>query len=386
MRKKYKFNTDQLHREDIHPDNKLDWQLDDNDKNILKILSPNDIKNISSDFAEQNNIVSDDKITAISNKNLKYDLQNDEFDYDKFINNFNQLPSPLDQCNEDISYLGPGLSPTFNFAAYADRSELIQTYVKLGVELYKLENNQDHMRALLTVDLKKELPKYLQFFHDSGIAADDFGKIITMCPIILKEDIVDMETRLRYLRAHKFTQPSIARIITKNPTWLTWATKHIDERLGHFQNEFKLSGSEIRFLATKQPKIITYNMKHINENTFAFIEEMGFGANEAKIILLTKPRIWMQNRAKTLKTFEYVHRSMNLSHDIMLSNIEVLSCRVNRLKNRHEFLLELNKVQYDPKSPGYISLKAIVNGSDEEFCKDVAKSSIETYNQFLKTR
>jgi mTERF domain-containing protein len=77
---------------------------------------------------------------------------------------------------------------------------------------------------------------------------------------------------------------------------------------------------------------------------------------------------------------------MNISHHKILSNIEVLSCRANRLKNRHEFLLELNKVQYDPMNPGYISPKAIANGSDEEFCRDVAKTSIATYNLFLKTR
>jgi hypothetical protein len=295
MRKRHKFNSKQLNTEEIDSDYKFHYSFYNNDKNILQILSPQDVINISPNLDVKDNIISEDNIIEPSKENINYDLQKDEFNYDEYINSFNKLSTPLDKCEEDLSSFGPGLLPTFNFAAYVDKSELVQTYVKLGVELYKVEQNQDHMRALLTINLKDELPKYLQFFHDSGVPADYLGKIITMAPMILKEDLEDMKTRIRYLRAHDFTQASIARIVTKNPSWLTWATKHIDERLGHFQNEFYLSGPEIRFLATKQPKLITFNMKHINESTFAFLEEMGFGKSGTKIILLSKPRIWMQS-------------------------------------------------------------------------------------------
>jgi len=71
--------------------------------------------------------------------------------------------------------------------------------------------------------------------------------------MLLKEDVDDLRTRIRYLRAHQFSLPQIARIVTKNPLWLTCATKHIDESLGHFQTEFKLLGRQVRKLAAKQP-------------------------------------------------------------------------------------------------------------------------------------
>ena len=56
-----------------------------------------------------------------------------------------------------------------------------------------------------------------------------------------------------------------------------------------------------------------------------------------------------------------------------------------RLRNRHTFLKFLGRAQYDPKKPNYISMRAICLGNDVEFCQDVAKTSIETYNLYLKT-
>lgn len=239
------------------------------------------------------------ELPGILKKNVKIDLTVDEFKLGEFMKQLNEsIPGPLDECKENISDFGPNFSPTFNFAAYADNSKLIQTFTDLGVELYKVEKNQDHMRALLTVDLENELPKYIQFLHDCGVPADSLGHVITENPPILKEDLDDMKTRIRYLRAHDFSPESIARIVTKNPTWLTWATKCIDERLGHFQNEFKLSGTEIRFLTTKQPKLITHNFKHIEENTFAVREIMGFDHKEMKVLILSRPRLWMNSKFK----------------------------------------------------------------------------------------
>ena len=253
-----------------------------------------DQDNLALTSEEQVKAISREKVIKTPEGPIKLNLSLDEFDVNDFMKEFNTaVPKPLDECNEDLSDYGPNFLPTFNFAAYSNQSKLIQEYVKLGVKLYKVETNHDHMRALLTIDLDKELPIYIQFLYDCGIPANSLGDVITACPMILQEDLDDMKTRIRYLRAHKFTRDSIARIVTKNPTWLTWATKHIDERLGHYQNEFKLSGSEVRFLATKQPKLITYNMKHIHENTFAVREEMGFKKDEMKVLLLSKPRLWM---------------------------------------------------------------------------------------------
>lgn len=41
------------------------------------------------------------------------------------------------------------------------------------------------------------------------------------------------------------------------------STEKIDQRLGHFQKTFKLTGNEVRNLAVKRPRLITYHMAHI---------------------------------------------------------------------------------------------------------------------------
>ena len=41
------------------------------------------------------------------------------------------------------------------------------------------------------------------------------------------------------------------------------STKKIDQRLGHFQKNFKLTGNEVRNLAVKRPRLITYHMANI---------------------------------------------------------------------------------------------------------------------------
>ena len=91
-------------------------------------------------------------------------------------------------------------------------------------------------------------------------------------------------------------------------------------------------------------------------------------------------------RRKIVETFDYIHNVMNLSHLTIASQAEILTCRKSRVKNRHEFLMELKMVQYNPKKPGYISPKSLISGSDAEFCRDITKTSVETYNLFLKTR
>jgi hypothetical protein len=40
-------------------------------------------------------------------------------------------------------------------------------------------------------------------------------------------------------------------------------TEKIDQRLGHFQKTFKLTGNEVRNLAVQRPRLITYDLAHI---------------------------------------------------------------------------------------------------------------------------
>lgn len=295
------------------------------------------------------------------------------------------LPNPFDTCTEDLSDIGPYLTPTFSFAKYANKSRTIQEFIKLGVALYKLESQEGMVQYILGLDFEKDVKPYIRFLHDCGVPADYLGEFLTKNPEIFREDMDDLHTRIRYLRAHGFSRDMITTILCKNPNWLRHSTKDIDGRLGYFQHSFKLNGNEVRILTVKGPKVVTYKMLHLMSNTFTIKEEMGFDKYQMKRLLLKIPRIWTKNRTRLLDTFEYAHNIMQLQQDFIVKMPQILSCRRTRLQQRHLFLVEMKRAQYDPSKPMYISPLALISGSDLDFCRNIAKTSVEVYNEFLKT-
>lgn len=207
-----------------------------------------------------------------------------------------KLPHALDECTEDLSDIGPPLTPTFTFAKYANKSRTIQELVKLGVSLYKFESQEGMVQYILNLDFDQDVKPYVRFLHDCGVPADYLGEFITKNPHIFKQDMDDLHTRIRYLRAHNFNMPMIKIILCKNPNWLLFSTKDIDNRLGYFQSNFKLRGNEVRTLTVKAPKVITFKMVHLLGNTFSIREEMGFDQTQVKKLLLKLPRIWIRSK------------------------------------------------------------------------------------------
>lgn len=199
------------------------------------------------------------------------------------------------QQMEQLDELPKHFSPTFNFAAYVNKSESLRKFVELGVDLSKLEKKRGIQKFIMQLDFEKDVKKVLFFLNDLGLPADCFGNFITKNPLIFKESLEDLETRVYYLRSKKFTIEMVQAIVAKNPFWLSFSTKRIDGRLGWFQRNFHLTGDDIRFLTTKSPKLITYSLEHIKLSTFTITEEMGFDKQEVKVLLLAKPLLWMNS-------------------------------------------------------------------------------------------
>ncbi|XP_049949482.1 transcription termination factor 3, mitochondrial [Schistocerca serialis cubense] len=288
-------------------------------------------------------------------------------------------------CTEDLSTYAPYFKPAFNFAAYVNKSPTLQQLVKLGVDLHRIEKSRNSPEYILQLDFERDMSKHIRFLHDLGVPPDALGAFITKNPYIFKENLDDLSTRLNYLQYKKFTADGIARIVTTNPYWLMFSTKRIDRRLGHFQKTYNLSGSELRMLAQKQPKLITYNLHKVKESTFVIKEEMGFSDEELKKMLLSTPRLWIISQKSLLSRFHFVHNVMKVPHEQIAASSKILTCREFRVRQRHLFLVALNRAQYNPKKESYVSLEKLVSGTDTEFCDTVAKASIQTYNEFLKT-
>lgn len=206
------------------------------------------------------------------------------------ISNQPSIRTPVEETLEDFpSYF----TPTFNFAAYMNKSETLKKFFDLGVDLSKIEKKGGLAQFVLKLDFEKDVKNHLLFLHDLGIPAENYGRFITKNPLIFKESIDDLQTRVYYMRSKKFSMEKIRDIVVRNPFWLNFSTKRIDRRLGWFMKNFKLSPDELRYLTCKQPKLITFSIELIRVANFTIKEEMGFEREQFKELLLAKPLLWM---------------------------------------------------------------------------------------------
>lgn len=189
-------------------------------------------------------------------------------------------------------------TPSFNFAAYVNKSETLQKLLQLGVDLSKIEKRKGLPQFVLKLDFERDMKNHLIFLHDLGVPAEHLGWFLTKNPLIFKESIEDMETRVFYLRAKNFTLDEVRDVVARNPYWLSFPTRRIDRRLGWFQKNFHLGGSQVRTVTLREPKLITYKMEHIRETSFSIKEEMGFTKEEVRELLLLKPKYWMNSECE----------------------------------------------------------------------------------------
>lgn len=86
-----------------------------------------------------------------------------------------------------------------------------------------------------------------------------------------------------------------------------------------------------------------------------------------------------------IERFDYLHNIMKLPHSMIAQQPDGLLHRKFRLQARHGFLELLSRNQYDPSKPNYVSMKALLSGTDSHFATHIAKTSIQTYNKYLKS-
>ncbi|KAH8300507.1 hypothetical protein KR018_010096 [Drosophila ironensis] len=276
--------------------------------------------------------------------------------------------------------------PSFNLCAYVNNSKTLQQLVQLGVNLHSIERRKGLGQFVLNLDFEKNIKPHISFLVEQGISPDNFGRMLTKNPLIFKEDLDDLQTRVDYLKSKRFSDEARTRILTQNPYWLMFSTRRVDRRLGYFQKEFRLSGHDLRLLATREPNVVTYNMEHLRKSVFTLREEMGFSPKELSALVVRKPRLMMIPPDDLIERFSYIHQDMGLPHSQIVQCPELLASREFRLRERHEFLKMLGRAQYDPQKDLYISPKTLVEGNNFYFVRNVAKSDLETYELFLKTR
>ena len=113
---------------------------------------------------------------------------------------------------------------------------------------------------------------------------------------------------------------------------------------------------------------------------------MGFTREEIKTMVLSCPDILKTfNELQLCEQFEVLHNEAGIPHETLVRFPESLKASAVNTRPRLKFLKALNRDQFDPTKPNYISPKLLTVNSDGEFCDRAAKCSEHLYDRFLKT-
>ncbi|XP_051058492.1 transcription termination factor 3, mitochondrial [Phodopus roborovskii] len=268
---------------------------------------------------------------------------------------------------------------------YIDHSETLQRLVQLGVDLSKIERHVDSANLLLRLDFEKDIKQILLFLKDLGLEDNHLGPFLTKNHTIFSEDLENLKIRVAYLQSNNFSKTAIAQMVRKAPFLLSLSVERLDNRLGFFQKELQLSVKKTRDLVVRLPRLLTGSLEPVKENMKVYRLELGFKKNEIQHMVTRIPKMLTANKRKLTETFDYIHNVMNIPHHIIVRFPQVFNTRVFKIKERHLFLAYLGKAQYDPAKPNYVSLDKFVSIPDEVFCKEIAKTSVNDFEKFLKT-
>ena len=83
--------------------------------------------------------------------------------------------------------------------------------------------------------------------------------------------------------------------------------------------------------------------------------------------------------------YSYLTKVMKLTDEQIESYPPILQTPLLLIKTRYAFLKHLNRVQFDPTLPGFISIKNFVDPYESNFLEKYAKTTPEEYQNFLKT-
>lgn len=86
-----------------------------------------------------------------------------------------------------------------------------------------------------------------------------------------------------------------------------------------------------------------------------------------------------------MELYDIVTREMGISPRKILESPSILQMRAFVIRERHGFLKTLGRAQYDEEKDLFVPLASLIIGTNRDFAVDVAKSTYEEYDRFLRT-
>lgn len=292
-------------------------------------------------------------------------------------------------CNPDVDpefleSFGPLAPPSFNLAAYANRSHTIQQLVKLGVDLSKIEADRGVAHFAIHADFDLHIKDHIRWLVDFGIEPDELGAFITEYPRVFEETLERLQQRVDYFKSKKFRRQQIVKMVKEYPPLLKKSFIEVDSILGFIQKEYQLKGYQVRSMLIEYPKLVSLEPMQIRLQTFALKEDIGFEKGQIRHVVMTVPSILGQHRQEMVNIFDHLHSKNNISHELVLKFPEVLVGGFQTVKNRLAYLKVLKRDQFDPAEPLFVPLTCLSHGSDLAFAEKFARTSLDDYDLFLR--
>ncbi|CAF0768903.1 unnamed protein product [Brachionus calyciflorus] len=333
-----------------------------------------------------------ERVTSPQNEIAVKEIRREEtkqieiLDQEKYLDDEEENLTEEQLMEREIKNLEPLVRPVvYNLAYYVNKNPVIRTLVEMGVFIRKWDQDPSIAKFILTLDLEKEVKPRLIFLHDIGIPAENHAFIITKNPLIFKENIHDLNARIDYLKSKKFSDESIKKIIIQAPKWLSLSVHEVDSRLGWFQKEFNLTGNELRSIVTEKPKLVTLPLKVAHKVKFGLTDFLSYSPESLKNLLLKYPKLFTKDFENLESNFIFLTQVVKLTHEDIEQYPAILVCPLQTLKSRYAFLKSLDRIQFDPTKPNFISLKALCEPDEKVFCNKTARSSVDEFKKFLKT-
>jgi len=203
--------------------------------------------------------------------------------------------------------------------------------------------------------------------------------------MFFKESLDDLNIRIDYLKSKRFTEENIVEIVVTAPRILSITVEKLDSKLGWFQNEFDLTASELRQIVYSRPKLITLPLKIASDVRFCLKDYLSFDDSKIKTLIKTYPKLFTKDFKIIEANYNYITKVMKLNEQQIVSYPPILQAPLLLIKTRYAFLKHLERLQFDPTLPNYISVKRLIEPIETKFVEKYAKSNLIEYKNFLKS-
>ncbi len=229
-----------------------------------------------------------------------------------------------------------------------------------GVNLFAIDGkqpNDEYTSILLRTSLQHDvLPRLSLLQSYFAISPLELGPIITQCPPFLVHPLESLNDTLSYLSQMNFPDERCKQMLLKNPRVLLMAPLAIDETLSVLQLLTDLKPEQVKSIVLQNHRLLTADMDKVSSNRNLFRDRFLFTVKQFHRALLRFPDILMLKVALIEEIYDYAEKQMKVTNRQISFSPQILGNYLQNVKTLHLYLKSLNRDQFDPEKPLYVSL------------------------------